>query len=63
MAEDTGGHDTHIHGNIAKLTQIGTVNGDVLIVSEKAVRQSYLDRRNRRARRRDEKRYGVYAYG
>jgi len=38
MAEDTGGHDTHIHGNIAKLTQIGTVNGDVLIVSEKAVR-------------------------
>lgn len=37
MAEDTDGHDTHIHGDIAKLTQIGTVNGNVIIISEKAI--------------------------
>lgn len=39
MAEDSE-HRTDIHGDIAKLTQIGTVNGNVLIVSEKAVKEA-----------------------
>jgi len=39
MPEDAE-HGTNIHGDIAKLTQIGTVNGNVLIVSEMAVREA-----------------------
>ncbi len=39
MAEDSE-HRTDIHGDVAKLTQIGTVNGNVLIVSEKAVKEA-----------------------
>ncbi|HKZ85592.1 MAG TPA: hypothetical protein VJ793_18295 [Anaerolineae bacterium] len=39
MAEDTG-HETRIHGDVGKLTQIGTVNGNVLIISEKAVKEA-----------------------
>ncbi len=39
MPEDTG-RGTNIHGDVAKLTQIGTVNGNVLIVSERAVREA-----------------------
>jgi uncharacterized ubiquitin-like protein YukD len=38
MPEDTE-RGTNIHGNVAKLTQIGTVKGDVFIVSERAVRE------------------------
>jgi uncharacterized ubiquitin-like protein YukD len=39
MPEDTE-RGTNIHGDVAKLTQIGTVNGNVLIVSERAVREA-----------------------
>ena len=39
MSEDTE-RGTNIHGDVAKLTQIGTVNGNVLIVSERAVREA-----------------------
>jgi uncharacterized ubiquitin-like protein YukD len=39
MPEDTE-RGTNIHGDVEKLTQIGTVNGNVLIVSERAVREA-----------------------
>ena len=39
MPEDTE-RGTNIHGDGEKLTQIGTVNGNVLIVSERAVREA-----------------------
>jgi uncharacterized ubiquitin-like protein YukD len=39
MPEDAE-HGTNIHGDVAKLTQIGTVNGNVLIVSDMAVREA-----------------------
>ena len=31
---------TNIHGDVAKLTQIGTVNGNILIVNERAVKEA-----------------------
>lgn len=39
MPDDTG-RETNIHGDVAKLIQIGTVNGNVLIVNERAVREA-----------------------
>jgi uncharacterized ubiquitin-like protein YukD len=39
MPEDTE-RGTNIHGGVAKLTQIGIVKGNVLIVSERAVREA-----------------------
>lgn len=39
MAEDSE-HKTDIHGDVGKLTQIGTVKGNVLIVNERAVREA-----------------------
>jgi hypothetical protein len=41
MAENTGS-ETNIHGDVGKLIQIGTVNGNVLIVDEKAVKEALL---------------------
>jgi len=41
MPEDTE-RGTNIHGDVEKLTQIETVNGNVLIVSERAVREALL---------------------
>ena len=37
---DSARHETNIQGNVAKLTQVGTVNGNVLIVSEKAINEA-----------------------
>jgi len=37
---ENAGHGTNIQGDVAKLTQIGTVIGDVLIVGEKAVKEA-----------------------
>lgn len=32
-------HEASIHGNVEKLTQIGTLNGNVIIVSDKAIKK------------------------
>lgn len=39
MADNTGS-ETDIHGDVEKLLQIGTVNGNVLFVNEKAVKDA-----------------------
>lgn len=34
---------TDVHGNVEKLTQIGTVNGNVFIISDRAVQDAFAD--------------------